>query len=429
MDRRRVLAAVAAGTTTTVPGCATLFQSRSTSSDQSGTSRPTSAPGDVDAAGMAYTYGEPTGNRVAPGTADLGAVEPVSVGFAGTPAWVVGAAHPDGDGSKWVVALEDGSLEAVRVVDGEATVATVSPPALPAGTPPAFDPGANRVLVPPTGASELTHPTPTPAGTVVVRADGTLVVDGDTHAVDALPDARVAVGDDHAVVLADATREYGHGALGDDVEAGAVAVVSLPDGAVSTFQVPDGVVEGTSPILADVTGDGTRDVVVTETDADVGARVVAYAPDGTTVARGPAIGSGYRWRHQLAVAPFHPDGVPELAVVKTPHIGGTVEFYRRDGDRLRIAATADGYSSHALGSRNLDGARAFDADDDGHVELVVPTDDRLSLAVLSRTAGGVDLTGFLEAPGTFTGNLATATVDGATSLGATTGSALHVWPA
>lgn len=426
MLRRRFLAAAAGSTALgALAGCQGAFQ---TDADATQT-RQTAVSEGVQASTVAYTYGEPTGNRVAPGSADLQGVERVSVGFAGTPAWVVGAPHPDGDGSKWVVALEDGSLEAVRVVDGEATVATVSPPSLPSGTPPAFDPVSNRVLVPPTGASELTHPTPTPAGTVVVRADGTLVVDGDVHAVDALPDARVAVGDDHAVVLAGATREYDHGALGDGVEAGAVAVVSLPDGDVSTFPVADGVVEGTSPILADVTGDGTRDVLVTESDADVGARVVAYAPDGTTVARGPPVGSGYRWRHQLAVAPFHPDGIPEVAVVRTPHIGGTVEFYRRDGDRLRIVATADGYSSHALGSRNLDGARAFDVDDDGHVELVVPTDDRLSLAVLSRTAGGVDLTGFLEAPGTFTGNLATATVDGATSLGATTGSALHVWPA
>ena len=426
MFRRRVLAAAAGSTTLgALAGCQDAFQ---TDADATET-RQTAVQEGVQASTVAYTYGEPTGNRVAPGTADLEAVERVSVGLAGTPAWVLGAAHPDGDGSKWVVALEDGSLEAVRVVDGEATVATVSPPSLPSGTPPAFDPVSNRVLVPPPGASELTHPTPTPAGTVVVRADGTLVVDGDAHAVDALPDARVAVGDDHAAVLAGATSQYAHGALGDDVEASRVATISLPDGDVSTFPVADGVVEGTSPILADVTGDGRRDVVVTESDADVGARVVAYDHDGTVLARGPPVGSGYRWRHQLAVAPFHPDGVPEVAVVRTPHIGGTVEFYRRDGDRLRIAATADGYSSHALGSRNLDGARAFDADDDGHVELVVPTDDRLSLAVLSRTAGGVDLTGFLEAPGTFTGNLATATVAGATSLGATTGSALHVWPA
>jgi hypothetical protein len=424
MDRRRVLAAAASATTLgTLAGC----QGAIPFDDATTTRRAWTMPDDDSADDLAYTYGKPTGNRVAAGAGDVSAAERISVPLSGTPAWLVGAPDSSGDGTTWVVALEDGSLEAVRVVDGDATVAAVSPPSLPAGTPPAFDSQTNRVLEPPVGTSTLTHPTPTSAGTVAVRTDGTLQVDERTHPVDALPDARVVVGDTHAVVLAGATERYDHGALGDGIEASEVATVSLPDGAVSTFPVARGVVEGTSPILADVTGVGTEAIVVTESDADAGARLVAYDHDGTVLARGPSIGSGYRWRHQLAVASFHPDGVPEIAVVKTPHVGGTVEYYRRDGDRFRIAATADGYSSHALGSRNLDGARAFDADGDGRPELVVPTDDRLSLAVLSRVDDGVRLTGVLEPPGTIRGNLATATVDGTISLAATTGSVLHVW--
>jgi hypothetical protein len=422
MNRRGLLAALAGGASASIAGCTSALPDGLTT-----TPRPSTAPTGVDRSTVAYTYGPPSGNRVAAGGIDLAAATRVDVDPSGTPAWVVGAPAADGDGTTWVVATEDGTLDAARVVDGEARLGTVSPPSLPAGTPPALDPSRNRVLAPPTGASTLAHPTPTPAGTVVVRADGTLAVGDSTHDVDALPDARVAVGDDHAVVLAGATRQYDHGALGDGTEASAVAVVSLPDGDVSTFPVDRGVVEGTSPILADVTGDGTRDVLVTESDATDGARLVAYAPTGDVRARGPPVGSGYRWRHQLAVAPFGPDGTREVAVVKTPHIGGTVEFYRRDGDRLRIAATADGYSSHALGSRNLDGARAVDADDDGRVELVVPTDDRRALAVLARTRDGVRRIDSLSLPDRITGNLATATVDGSTALGAMTRQGLHVW--
>ncbi|MFC6951486.1 hypothetical protein [Halorubellus litoreus] len=424
MHRRRLLAAAASATALgALAGCQGAFPTE----DATTTPRSSTLPADVSTGDVAYTYGQPSGNRVADGAGDVTATEPVSVGLSGTPAWLVGAPDPSGDGTKWVVALEDGTLEAVRVVDGDATVAAVSPPSLPAGTPPAFDAHANRVLAPPRGTSTLTHPTPTPAGTVAVRADGSLQVGDRTHEVDPLPDARVVVGDEHAVVLAGATRQYDHGALGDGVEASDIATISLQDGSVSTFPVGRGVVEGTSPILADVTGDGTESILVTESDADAGARIVAYDHDGRVVARGPAVGSGYRWRHQLAVAPFHPDGVPEVAVVKTPHIGGTVEFYRRDGETFRLVATADGYSSHALGSRNLDGARAFDVDGDGTPELVVPTDDRLSLAVLSRTDDGVRRSGVLDPPATIRGNLATATVDGTTTLAATTTDLLTVW--
>jgi hypothetical protein len=433
MKRRRVLAAALAGSSTALAGCANAFPSRSTARP-----RPATVPTTADRGDAAFTYGPPSGNRLAPGRADLGATARVDVELARTPAWVVGAPTPATDsdsgdgveagGTTWVVAHEDGTLEAVTVADGDAGVGPVSPPSLPVGTPPAFVPSTNEVLVPPRGASTLTHPTPTAAGVAVVRDDGALAVGDRTHAVDALPDGRVVVGDDHAVVLAGATRQYDHGALGDGVEAGAVAVVSLPEGDVSTFPVDGGVVEGTSPMLADVTGDGTRDVLVTESDATDGARLAAYDATGTVLARGPPVGSGYRWRHQLAVAAFAPDGTREVAVVKTPHIGGTVEFYQRDGDRFRIAATADGYSSHALGSRNLDGARAMDTDDDGRVELVVPTDDRRALAVLARTRGGVDRVDSLALPAPVAGNLATATVDGTTALGVITRRGLHVWP-
>ena len=77
---------------------------------------------------------------------------------------------------------------------------------------------------------------------------------------------------------------------------------------------------------------------------------------------GPAIGRGNRWRHQIAVAPFGPNGERELVDVLTPHIGGVVEFYRMVGDRIEIVATVPGFTSHVIGSRNLDLALAADAD-------------------------------------------------------------------
>lgn len=88
------------------------------------------------------------------------------------------------------------------------------------------------------------------------------------------------------------------------------------------------------------------------------------------------------------MAPFPTDGVPELAVVRTPHIGGRLEFYRWTDGGLSIAATLDGYASHSIGSRNLDTAVAGDLDGDGLPEIVLPRNDMATLAGVRRTGDG-----------------------------------------
>jgi hypothetical protein len=113
-------------------------------------------------------------------------------------------------------------------------------------------------------------------------------------------------------------------------------------------------VEGIAPIWTDLTGDGGREIIVTLSDPEGGARLAVYSEAGEQLAVGSAIGRGYRWRHQLVVAPFGPTGDLELADVMTPHIGGIVEFFQLAGDRLKLIAQTSGYSSHVLGSRNLD---------------------------------------------------------------------------
>ena len=196
------------------------------------------------------------------------------------------------------------------------------------------------------------------------------------------------------------------------------------------IEVPDGaVVEGIAPILADLTGDGDPDVIVTESDPDGGARQVAYDLGGRRVAAGPPIGTGFRWRHGLAVAPFGPAGVPELAVVRTPHIGGVVEFYRHGSGSLRIAASISGYSSHVIGSRVLDGGLAADADGDGRLELLLPTDDRQWIAAVRRTADGATEAWRRSVGGVVGSNLAaTALPDGGLAVGvARKDGTIRVW--
>ncbi len=138
-------------------------------------------------------------------------------------------------------------------------------------------------------------------------------------------------GSGRLLLLSGAPRHYADGALGDTLEAATVALFDPtgPTVVYDTIAIPaTGVVEGISPIWAYLDGDGTREIIVIISDVAGGARVVTYNETGQLVAEVPDVGSGFRWRHQLVLAPFGPDDEIEIVVVLTPHIGGVVEFYR-----------------------------------------------------------------------------------------------------
>lgn len=287
--------------------------------------------------------------------------------------------------------------------------------------------------------SPLTHAVPFADGLLYVAVNGDVVWQQDGTEIsrlplNALPDARLVVSGTQAALYAGATAErYVHGVLGDDIE-GAALVVLAHDGSTMTpaarVDLPgESVFEGLSPLWADVDADGRPDLVTTVSDGQAGAAIRVYRADGSLLAAGPAIGRGGRWRHQLAFGPFGPNGESELAAVLTPHIGGVVEFYRLDGDRLDIVATLPGYTSHVIGSRNLDMALAGDFNGDGQPELVLPDQARQTLNGLQRSADGIEVVWSLPLAGTLTTNLAgLALPDGQLALAAgTDANRLRVW--
>jgi hypothetical protein len=92
--------------------------------------------------------------------------------------------------------------------------------------------------------------------------------------------------------------------------------------------------------------------------------------------------------HLIAAAGLGPDGEIEITAVRTPHIGGILEYYRLKDGILRVVHKRSGYSTHRTGSRNLDTAVAGDFNADGQVEMLVPAQDFKRLDSIKKTPGG-----------------------------------------
>ena len=114
----------------------------------------------------------------------------------------------------------------------------------------------------------------------------------------------------------------------------------------------------------------------------------------TTLERPPLRSS--RWRGFPLASPvgrsaLRTIGEVEIVYVLTPHIGGIVEFYRLENDILKVVVKIPGFSSHKIGSRNLDMAVAGDFGGDGQVELLVPSQTLDEIGGIRRTLDGAEV--------------------------------------
>ncbi len=382
----------------------------------------------VNATTYGYTHQMSDGNRLISGRGAMPEAMVIDIPLTGRPVWLVAAPVPTtanleaaghGPVSAWAVILEDGRVQAFLVAGKEVSEATIVPAISPI-VPPllkvsedglalVLPPGSVYGAAPPAVLDDQgRQAVVSPAGVLtVLDANGSAIA---TAASPPLPDGRLLSDEKGRLLfLSQPTSRYDHGIAGDAIEAAAVTLFDpqVDGGTEMIVSIPPPtVVEGVMPLWADLNGDGQREVIVTQSNVNEGAQIVVYDEAGHQVAAGPAIGQGYRWRHQLAVAPFGPQGEIELVDVLTPHIGGVVEFFQLNGGRLQIMATVPGYTSHVIGSRNLDMALAGDLDGDGQIELLLPNQARDRLGAIRRTAGGAEVAWSVPLEGSISSNLA-----------------------
>ncbi|MBI9051939.1 MAG: hypothetical protein JEZ00_21160 [Anaerolineaceae bacterium] len=380
---------------------------------------------------LGTTQNNLSGNHLVEGSIDLANATTLDIPLSGEPRWLVSV--PYNDGAVFAAVLDDGTVQAFLIAAETYQSFEITPTQLPAGSPPllaATDTGV-YFITPPADASPLTNPMLLENQLVYIANNGDLVLDNAGSqtrlAIDVLPDARILIDEQQRLlILTQPSTRYDHGILGDKLEAiGIILIETQPELRVLInipIQVPD-VIESLSPTWADMNQDGQREIIVTLSNNQGGSRMVVFAEDGTLLAESSAIGTGHRWRHQIAVAPFASDAAPLLVVIRTPHIGGVVEFFQLHNGALQSAAEIKGFSTHSIGSRNLDSALVGDFNNDGINEVLAPNQAHTQLGVISLD-GNVTL---LPLDSKLISNLSAVVINGKIIIGADTSENLRVW--
>lgn len=187
---------------------------------------------------------------------------------------------------------------------------------------------------------------------------------------------------------------YGHRIMGSIAEYLRLNAV-LTDGTVVTLDLaaggePTHVFEDMAPRLADLDGDGQRELIVVETDLRAGAALAIYGLRGgalVKLAETPHIGSPFRWLAPAGVGDFNGDGRMDVAYVDRPHLAKQLRVWSFDGDTLTEIARASGLTNHRIGDEVIaGGVRTCGGQD----QMVLLTGDWKRI-VVARFEGG-DLT-------------------------------------
>ena len=200
-----------------------------------------------------------------------------------------------------------------------------------------------------------------------------------------------------AATLEQPTYRYDHGVFGDPFEWGALRITldrcpgcakaDLRDVLVTLSQ--SRVFEDVAARLADLDGDGRPEVIVVETDVQLGASLAVYDGSGKRAATA-FIGQTRRWLAPAGVGDFDGDGRVEVAYIDRPHLAQDLVFVRYEAGQLRELARHKDFTNHRFGDPMISGGVRRCG---GRDRLILATGDwtRVVAVGLDGAAGAQDL--------------------------------------
>lgn len=181
---------------------------------------------------------------------------------------------------------------------------------------------------------------------------------------------------------------YGHFALGQPHEYARLKVQTDSGRSLELLLPEDEVFEDLAPRLIKLAIDEPAEILAIVSQRNEGSRLVMIRLNGDRLevsAQSPAIGVPNRWLNPVGVADLDGDGRAEIAAVTTPHIGGTLRVYRRNGKKLVEIAALAGFSNHVLGATEL--GLSMPMSIGGRMHLLVPDAPRLHLRITALDGG------------------------------------------
>ena len=150
------------------------------------------------------------------------------------------------------------------------------------------------------------------------------------------------------------TDRYDHAVLGDAMEWAGLDLTTA-SGQVLRVTLPESrVFEDVTTRLADLDGDGDREVIVVETDIARGAMLAVYDASGRVAATAP-FGETHRWLAPAGIADLDGDGRIEIAYVDRPHLARELVVVRLEGAELIELARLAGLTNHRIGDSVIRG--------------------------------------------------------------------------
>jgi len=190
------------------------------------------------------------------------------------------------------------------------------------------------------------------------------------------------------VWLADPTLRYRHAIFERPENAASVRVLTDSGREMRYTAPPNAVIEDRLPRLVRAWGGDAVLTVQSTLTGGAAVLLLEVASDRLQrLAESPPIGTPHRWLNPIGVADFDGDGQPEVAAVITPHIGGWLTLFGREGTVLAVKHRQSGFSNHAIGTDELRLAAMLDANGDDVVDLAVPGADRRSMRIVTFAHG------------------------------------------